>query len=101
MAPGSYLALSHLDFEAMPDTSAEQARQIYERAVTRIKPRTITEVTALLAEFELVEPGVVYVPAWRPSPEIQADPYGQHPKEASMIGAIGRKVSPPALGWMR
>lgn len=92
MAPGSYLVISHLDFEAMPDASAEEARRIYERSVTRIQPRTITQVAALLEGFELIEPGMVYISAWRPSPATQFDPYGQHPEQSSLIGAIGRKV---------
>jgi O-methyltransferase involved in polyketide biosynthesis len=92
MAPGSYLAFSHLDFEALPDDSAEEARRIYEGSVTRIKPRTIAEVTELLKDFEMVEPGVVFIPAWRPLPAIQSDPYAKRPEQASMVGGIGRKV---------
>jgi hypothetical protein len=90
--PGSYLAFSHLDFEALSDDSAEEARRIYEGSVTRIKPRTIAEVTELLKDFEMVEPGVVFIPAWRPLPAIQSDPYAKRPEQASMVGGIGRKV---------
>ena len=91
MAPGSYVAFSHLDFESMPDESAEEARRIYERSVTNIKPRTIAEVTALFQDFEPVDPGIVYIPSWRPLPAIQADPFGKQPEQASMIGGVVRK----------
>jgi len=82
----------HLDFEALSDNSAEEAHRIYEGSVTRIQSRTIAEVTALLKDFELIEPGIVYVPAWKPAPEIYVDPYGQHPEGASMIGGVVRKA---------
>ncbi|HEX5689038.1 MAG TPA: SAM-dependent methyltransferase, partial [Roseiflexaceae bacterium] len=91
MAPASYLAFSHLDFEALSDDSAEEARRIYEGSVTRIQPRTIAELTTLFKDFEMVDPGIVYISSWRPKPAIEDDPFKQHPEQSSVVGGIARK----------
>ncbi|HEX5692146.1 MAG TPA: SAM-dependent methyltransferase, partial [Roseiflexaceae bacterium] len=91
MAPGSYMAFSHLDFEALPDDSAEEARRIYERSVTRIQPRTVAQLTELFKGFEMVDPGIVYVSSWRPRPAAEDDPFKQNPEQSSLVGGIGRK----------
>ncbi|WP_370963571.1 SAM-dependent methyltransferase [Amycolatopsis sp. cg9] len=65
LAPGSYLALTHLtnDFAVLNDPRvAETMRQTQDH----IFPRTKTEVRALFDGFELVEPGLTTSANWRP-----------------------------------
>ncbi len=74
LAPGSFVAISHLtaDFAPAAVTSAVAA---YNAAVpTRITARNHTQITALLGGLSLVAPGVVPVTEWRPGPD---NPYGQ------------------------
>jgi trans-aconitate methyltransferase len=66
--PGSYLAVSHASFEGDAD-QAEEATQQFRRRVTDFTMRTRREVTDLFGDLELVEPGVVYLPEWRPNPD--------------------------------
>jgi hypothetical protein len=86
MSPGSHLALSH----ATLDGNAEVMRdheQIYRRSATPINARTRAQVTALLDGFELIDPGVVHLPLWRPDPD---DRTPEHPERYSGYAAVGR-----------
>lgn len=65
MAPGSLLVLSHSTTDGHPDTG-EQAASAWKNATSPMHSRTRTEVEALFDGFDLVEPGVVWVPQWRP-----------------------------------
>ncbi|MCR6482048.1 SAM-dependent methyltransferase [Amycolatopsis sp. OK19-0408] len=65
LAPGSYLALTHLtnDFAVLNDPKiAETMRQTQDH----ILPRTEAEVLALFDGFDLVEPGLTTSANWRP-----------------------------------
>jgi O-methyltransferase involved in polyketide biosynthesis len=62
MAPGSYLALSHID--RTPEL--QDAAKVYDRATSPAIPRTHGQVRAFFGDFQLLDPGLVQVPAWRP-----------------------------------
>ena len=76
LAPGSYLVLSHVT--ATGDTSVGEAfEKVYNRSVaTPIQLRPRADILRFFDGFELVEPGLVYVPLWRPdSPaDVPEDP---------------------------
>jgi S-adenosyl methyltransferase len=75
VAPGSYVAISH----AADDVFADEGKQVqgmYSRAVATLALRSRAAFTALFGDLELVEPGVVQVPRWRPDPGEDTDrPY--------------------------
>ncbi|MFI6098605.1 SAM-dependent methyltransferase [Lentzea sp. NPDC051213] len=90
LAPGSFLAISHAGYEAEEETDEwREARRLYERSVTNTTLRNEVEVARLFDGFELVEPGVVRLPAWRPQSPDDLDG-----AERSFPGfcAVGRKV---------
>jgi S-adenosyl methyltransferase len=67
LAPGSYLVLTHICEELLPDkVAARRAMDIYERASERILPRGTARIRGFLGDFELIEPGLVPKHAWRP-----------------------------------
>jgi len=67
LAPGSYLVISHICEELLPDKAAAQrAMKIYERASERIRPRGTEQIRGFFGDFDLVEPGLVAKHAWRP-----------------------------------
>jgi hypothetical protein len=69
LAPGSYLAITHLcDEDAPPEQRDQVARLIaaYERAGERVYSRTREEIYSWFAGMDLVEPGLAYLPDWRP-----------------------------------
>jgi SAM-dependent methyltransferase len=76
LAPGSYLVLAHATDESRP-ALAQAAETVYNRSVsTDIHMRTRAEILRFFDGFELLDPGLVYIPQWRPdSPaDVPADP---------------------------
>jgi hypothetical protein len=87
LPPGSYLVLSHGtgDFRA---EAAETAAAVYDQATSAVTLRSHAEVAALFEGWDLVEPGLVQVPLWRP------DGRRPSPKELSkawIYGGAGRR----------
>ena len=76
LAPGSYLVISHGTDENDP-ARARAAEKLYNRSVTtQARARSRAAIGDFFAGFELVDPGLVYVPLWRPdSPaDVPEDP---------------------------
>jgi hypothetical protein len=78
LPPGSHVALSHATADSRPEST--QGEKVYERATAQARARTREQVQALIAGFELVEPGLVWAPLWRPDPdtELLDDPGRSH-----------------------
>jgi SAM-dependent methyltransferase len=87
IAPGSYLVLSHGTPESRPEAVAE-GQQVLKRSGVAITPRTREQVQRLFAGFDLVEPGLVWVPQWRPD---TPEDVGQHPERSVMLAGVGRR----------
>ncbi|MEO5877419.1 MAG: SAM-dependent methyltransferase [Streptosporangiaceae bacterium] len=66
MAPGSFLTVSHCTLDFGDEASGEALRAIYSRATAPLLPRTHAEISEYFEGFDLVEPGLVQVPLWRP-----------------------------------
>jgi hypothetical protein len=73
---GSYLVLAHATSDSRPAV-AQAAETVYNRSASSdIHMRTRADIMRLLEGFELLDPGLVYIPQWRPdSPaDVPADP---------------------------
>jgi hypothetical protein len=67
LVPGSYLVISHIGRELLPDqAAAARAMKVYERASEPILPRPRDRILGFFGDFELVEPGLVPKHQWRP-----------------------------------
>jgi SAM-dependent methyltransferase len=91
IAPGSYLAISHAVSDLRPEVTAKLAA-LYRDVVSssgaqRSNLRTMAEVRPYFDGLDLVEPGLVYVPQWRPDPA--APPASDLPVWA--VGGVARK----------
>jgi hypothetical protein len=86
VAPGSYLALSHFTADLQPVEMAGIVA-VMRRSSNPVYPRTHAEVTALLDGFELVEPGVVPLPRWRP----EDGACDEDADRAGIFAGVGRK----------
>ncbi|MGD0554699.1 MAG: SAM-dependent methyltransferase [Streptosporangiaceae bacterium] len=74
VAPGSYLAVSHIGTEFFPDKQKlAEAVAIYEKASERIWPRSRDEILPFFGDFELLEPGLVAKHQWRPAGPVSVD----------------------------
>ena len=87
VAPGSYLALTHIGSDFFPDKQAmAKAAAVYEKASERVWPRGRDEILGFFDGFDLLEPGLVPKHEWRPvtgvapqTPTIQWGGVGRRP----------------------
>nr|BFF02287.1 SAM-dependent methyltransferase [Streptoalloteichus tenebrarius] len=82
---GSYLVLSHGTDAA--DERRAGMKELYARSTTPLALRPPDAVAALFAGYELVEPGVVYLPEWRPDPAEAPD---EDPARFGVLAGVGR-----------
>jgi hypothetical protein len=82
---GSYLALSHMASDIMPERTADIRDRLNSAMPEQHTFRPRDQVSALFTGLNLVEPGVVRIPEWRPdSPEDVSNP-------APQWGGVARK----------
>jgi hypothetical protein len=86
---GSYFALTHATTERMTDEMRRQLELVYSRTPTPIRFRTRDEIRQLLSDFELVEPGLVYLSEWRP--EGPEEPFYAVPVRSNGFASVGYK----------
>jgi hypothetical protein len=89
MLSGSYLVLSHGSHDGMPKELVAPILSLYEKSVSPFKFRMKDEVARFFEGFELVEPGIVAVPLWRP--EGDEDILLDHPERSLTLGGVARK----------
>lgn len=87
---GSYLVLSHATGDLRPD-AAQSAADVYDGATSTVTLRNKAQVEALFDGWELVEPGVVQVPAWRPEGR---RPHPRALARAWIYGGVARLADP-------
>ncbi len=85
MPSGSYVAISHPASDIDSGVMNDMARRLNQLMVQKATARSRDEVAAFFDGLDLVEPGLVRVPDWRPDSEIEAAP------RCAMWAAIGRK----------
>ncbi|MGH3245110.1 MAG: SAM-dependent methyltransferase [Trebonia sp.] len=66
---GSYLALSHVTGDYRSKAAADVAA-VYDQATSTATLRSHNQISALFSGFDLVEPGLVQVPLWRPDGDL-------------------------------
>ncbi|MFJ6070850.1 SAM-dependent methyltransferase [Streptomyces sp. NPDC093065] len=81
---GSFLVLSHATGDFADRT---RAQAVYDRADAPLNLRSLAEIERFFDGFDLVEPGLVQVPLWRPDtpPTAETTAIGTY-------GAVARKV---------
>jgi hypothetical protein len=72
--PGSYLALSHPAADIHTDEMAAGAAIMNQAMASSITFRTRAQVAAYFDGLELVEPGLISTPQWRPGPGARPRP---------------------------
>lgn len=84
-APGSHLVVSHLTHEAQPGKTAAIGK-LYDRASSPAVARSHAEILRFFDGWELLDPGLVYVPLWRPDEGEAVD----DPERFLVYGGVGR-----------
>lgn len=83
---GSYLAFSQFTQDLQPEEMAGVV-EVMKKSQNPMFPRTRTEIEGFFGGFEVVEPGIVPLPLWRPEGTNTDDP-----DKAGIFAAVGRKV---------
>jgi len=86
MAPGSYLVLSHA-VERVSD-SANAVGKLYDRSANPGVGRTPDEIAAFFTGTELVPPGLLWTPQWRPE---NPDAVVENPEASRVYAGVGHK----------
>lgn len=90
LPPGSWLALTHATDDDRPDTAAAVGQLYRDRATSPVTARSHAEIMALFDGFELVEPGLVHLPLWRPDPQERIP---DDPRRYWVYAGVGRKTA--------
>src|SRR5260370_1255407 len=83
LAPGSYLALSHITYEGLPPRLVQEGVEVYEQA-QGVYPRSREQIDRFFAGLELVppypgaEPAVTHIGLWGAEAPELADSDGSH-----------------------
>lgn len=88
VAPGSYFALSHATADLHDEIVTGGATKIYARATAPLVPRSRAQVTAMFEGWDLIEPGVVQIPLWRPD---GGTPHSGDLAKIAAYGGVARK----------
>jgi S-adenosyl methyltransferase len=83
-----FLAISHATFEGEPDQAGPHVA-LYRQTPTPMTMRSRSQVAALFDGWELVDPGLVYLPQWRPLP---GETPTEHPQRFSGLAGVGRAL---------
>jgi len=85
VVPGSYVVISHAASDIDTGAMISMANRLNELMAQQAVPRTHREVAAFFAGLDLLEPGLVRIPEWRPAS------VSESAVRAQMWGAVGRK----------
>jgi hypothetical protein len=91
LVPGSYIAVTHATQDGQPPELASDHRKLYARTPTPMTMRSYDEIAQLMAGWDLVDPGLVRMPLWRPD---SVEELPEHPEEFAGYGAVGRLAVP-------
>jgi S-adenosyl methyltransferase len=85
VVPDSYVVISHAASDIDTGAMISMANRLNELMAQQAVPRTHREVAAFFAGLDLLEPGLVRIPEWRPAS------VSESAVRAQMWGAVGRK----------
>jgi hypothetical protein len=93
---GSYLAVSHITDEGVPDDVAEkliELKQLYDTSSSPVIWRSHAEIRELFGDFDLLPPGMAWTPSWHPEETGPTSPVieFERPNEAVIWAGVGRK----------
>lgn len=93
LPPGSYLAVSHFHNpgDALPDVAREAAQieTVFNETLGTGRWRSRDEILAYFGDMELLVPGLVPLPQWRPDADERSE---QSHTYHTFIGGVGRKA---------
>jgi O-methyltransferase involved in polyketide biosynthesis len=89
VTPASYLALSLGTTDGVDPAKIAEALRVYRGASSGLTYRSRAQIERFFERFELVDPGLVRLPRWRPVSEEAAD--AENEGSEWMLGGVGRR----------
>jgi SAM-dependent methyltransferase len=86
LAPGSYLALTHATIDGATGDVVRDVQSQYQSVMKDPSPRTREQIAGFFEGFQILDPGIVRLPAWRP--EKPEDAVGA--EDVWFYGALGK-----------
>jgi hypothetical protein len=83
---GSHVAISHATPDAVPEVN--DVARVFDQATEQAHVRSRAGITKLVVGMELIEPGLVWPPQWRPDPR---DPVPANAAESYYCVLVARK----------
>jgi hypothetical protein len=87
LPPGSYLVVSHACSDPSPDLLSAFEAVYKNKVAAQGRARTSAEITRFFDGFTLIDPGLVWVPQWRPD---QPQDVPDHPEKYWFLGGVGQ-----------
>ena len=87
LSEGSYLAISHGTTDNRPDLQA--FGDAYKQTANPVTLRPRAEILRFFDGFDLVDPGLVFTPQWRPEHPSEV---GAEPEKAGVYAGVDRKL---------
>ena len=88
LVSGSHLTISHGTYDHRPAVAVKAIRRLFTRTTATATPRGHAEINGFFDGFDLVEPGLVFLPQWRPD---GPGPLTDHPERSLNYAGVGRK----------
>jgi SAM-dependent methyltransferase len=89
LAPGSHLVISQTAKEGIPSTLTDITSEVYSRSTSPDAAiRTAEEISRFFGDFEMVDPGLVWVSQWRNAADADPD---ERPEDIAIMAGVGRK----------
>jgi len=90
LAPGSLLVITHASYEGIPLTQerAEGAVDVYKNIRNPLIMRSRDEIARFFEGYDMVEPGLVPMPMWRPDTALE----DEDPFSFSGLAGVGRSA---------
>jgi hypothetical protein len=96
VVPGSYLVLSDVSPETVPLATLTGASRLFDPWTDALVYRDRSRLIELLDGWEMAEPGMVWLPQWRP---VWPDDVGPDPASTGMLAVVAAKPGPrPDVG---
>jgi SAM-dependent methyltransferase len=91
LAPGSFLVISHACSDAIPDLAPALETAYKSKVAAQGRTRTGAEITRFFDGFTLIDPGLVWLPQWRPD---HPEDVPEHPEQYWFLSGVGRLTGP-------
>ncbi len=93
LAPGSYLVICHGCRDEQPSLASSLESVYSSRVAAQLVARSRDEIARLWDGFALLEPGLVWIPEWRPD---SPDDVPEDPSKYWGLVGVGRYDGPPS-----